>query len=812
MEAYTVASRLEMTSNAGQVAAALMAEFSRLNREIKASQETLGRFSAEMKALSSNSRGINAMVGALDKLTGAARGMEAVQTTLTRGAQSMATAYREAAAAARGMGGGSGGGSGGRPRAPAGGGPPGGWPQAWRDNYPNAQYDNSNVDRIANNNRALAERENAAMDSRTRTAEQTAAAARRAADGQYRNDFALATHENAARDAASNRGRLSHGDIMAASMGAQQVGDAGLGFFGKSIMAEAEVAQQLAGLRMNNTVTDADVTKARGVAERIARETPGTTIAENLHHIVDAFTVTGELNEALAGAPAVARMAYVLKNMPGAHKGDSSFAAMQAIEVMQRFYDPSTHKVSMEAFNQQLAAMTQVAVGTGGRVDGSAYLGFAKSARVGGMAANDEFLYRDLPAMLISLGGSRAGTGEAATFQQFITGRMTERAADQLKAAGILDQSATWKGGSVSDMQKHMPGFEMFGTNPVEYVRKYMLGSEGALQRNKVDPNDRLAVAKFLSDWSSRQTGLGFMAEMTLGMGGITKEGQKIGQTTTNPMQVMQQSDPMQRMREFHAAENEMMVAFGQGAIGPALEAMKGLTKVIRDLSDWAKAHPNAAGDITLIVGGLGAMFTAAGQLATVVFVGGPLLVGFRALAGALSPFAAGGAAAGAMVALPAGLSGVGIALVALAGAVVGIPKIFEGIAGALGLRGGQDLHGGGKGDRSGIKPDATGASPWGALGNLFGGGGAQNPASSGPSHGGGKGSRSGIIPQSYMMQPANDTRPIQVNAVMMLDGREVGRAVTTHQSREASGPARGITNFDLRETPMQPGVGAVAV
>ncbi len=756
MDAYTVAARLEMTSNAGQVTAALMQEFGRLNREIKATQSTLALFVTDMRALVGAGRGINALTASLEKLgkvrmgTGivgdlakvetATRELQAVQAQLARSASETAIAYREMAAASRTMSRAPGGGA--RPPGGAGAGAGGG----------------------------------------------AAAAARPAGGG-------------------------SHVDLLNGAMGLQAAGSEGLSFFSKAIMAEAEVAQQLAGLRMNNTVTDADVTKARGVAERIARETPGTTIAENLHHIVDAFTVTGELNEALAGAPAVARMAYVLKNMPGAHKGDSSFAAMQAIEVMQRFYDPSTHQVSMDAFNQQLAAMTQVAVGTGGRVDGSAYLGFAKSARVGGMAANDEFLYRDLPAMLISLGGNRAGTGEAATFQQFITGRMTERAANELKAAGILDKSAAWKGGSVSDMQKHMPGFDMFGTNPVEWVRNFMLGSGGALQRNKVDPNDRLAVAKFLSDWSSRQTGLGFMAEMTLGMGGITKEGQKIGQTTTNPMQVMQQSDPMQRMREFHAAENEMMVTLGQNAIGPALEALRGLTGVLRQLSEVGKAHPNLAGDFTLIVGGLAALATAAGNAAMVVFVGAPIVTGLSALAGAMSPFAAGGAAAGAMATLPAGLSGVGIALVALAGAVVGIPKIFEGIAGALGLRGGQTLHGGGKGDRSGITPDATGASPWGALGNLFGGGGAQNPASSGPSHGGGKGSRSGITPSpsSYYSRPAG-AQIIQANLAVHLDGQVVARNTSYHQSREASGPARGITNFDLRETPMQPGAGAVAI
>ncbi len=104
-----------------------------------------------------------------------------------------------------------------------------------------------------------------------------------------------------------------------------------------------------------------------------------------------------------------------------------------------------------------------------------------------------------------------------------------------------------------------------------------------------------------------------------------------------------------------------------------------------------------------------------------------------------------------------------------------------------------------------------SGASPWGALGNLFGGGGTQNPASSGPSHGGGKGSRSGINPSSFYARPA-PAQIIQATFINQIDGREVSRSVSYHQGRELSGPARGTTNFDLRETPMMPGAGAVAI
>lgn len=739
VEAYTVAARLEMTTNAGQVTAGVMAEFGRLNREIKAAQGNLALFTAELRTLSSGGRGINALLASMEKLgkarlgTGiigdlekvgtATRELQVVQAELARSTSETALAYREMATAARSM-------------------------------------------------------------PRTGGAAHSPGSAAAAA---------------AARPA---RGGSHAPDLLNIGMGAQMAGDAGWGFFEKSIMAEAEVRTQLASLRMNNRVTDADIAKARTAAETIARTTPGTTIADNLHHIVDLFTVMGDVNEALAGAPAFAQAAYVIKNLPGAHHGDESFAAAQAIEVMQRFYDRKTHQVDVGAFNQQMNAMVQVAAGTGGRVEGNAYLGFAKQARVGGMVANDQFLYRDLPAMLVSMGGSRVGTGDAATFQQFITGRMTEHAADMLKHIGLLDKTATWKGGMVGDMQKHMPGFQEFGTNPVQYIRDYMLDQQhGALARNKVNPGDLLAVAKFLSDFSSKQTGLGFLAEMTLGMGGINKEGQKIGDTTRNPLQVMQQTDPMQQMREFRATENELMVTLGAGAIGPAMEALKGLTNVVREMSDWGKSHPNAAADFTLIVGGLSALTSAAGSAAMVLFVGAPIVQGLvalgggaRALAGGLGPFAAGGAAAGALGTLPGLLLGFGAAAIAL-------PPLLNAAMKALGGVNEQATKGMGKGLQvPGQRiPELFGPPAPSAMDNFM-----NAPAPTG--HGGGRGSQ-----HSSLMRGPGSVQLTSYTTVKLND-RVLAEAVTAHQSREASGPSRGTTGFDPRETAMYPGAATVAL
>ena len=116
------------------------------------------------------------------------------------------------------------------------------------------------------------------------------------------------------------------------------------------------------------------------------------------------------------------------------------------------------------------------------------------------------------------------------------------------------------------------------------------------------------------------------------------------------------------------------------------------------------------------------------------------------------------------------------------------------------------------KGSRSGITPDASGASPWGALGNLFGGPSTASPSTQGGPHtGGGRGSGTHASPSSFYARPAPPP-VVQANLNVHLDGRVIAQNISYHQSRELSGPARGMTGFDSRETPQMPGAGAVAI
>ena len=600
----------------------------------------------------------------------------------------------------------------------------------------------------------------------------------------------------------------SHVSGMDMAMGAQIAGNAGTSLLESALTASLDVGHLMAQFSQNTTINPADLKAIRSKADALTSSVPGTTIAENLHTILDAYTITGQIGEALAASQGMAKARVVYESLPGAHKGDPAYAAGQAIEVMQRFYDPTTHQVDMGAFNQQLAAMVRVAVGTGGRDDGRNYLAFAKQARLGGMLASDDFLYGDLPAIQIALGGSRAGTGDAATYRQFLQGKMTKNAFGQLQRFGLIDGGADWHGGQVRDMSKHLRGAGEFITNPAAWVRDVMLPD---LKQHGVNTNDRAAVGTNIGQWASTSTGLGFLLELALGMPGILKEKGKIGATSADPLAVIQQTDPQQKVREFHAAETNLLTVLGDAAMGPALASMNALTGALRGLTDWARANPNAAKDLMLVGGGLAVVAKVAGDAAMALYITGPLVMGLKGFAGALMPFRGGGAATTALATLTAA-SGAG-SLFGLGAAIVGLGAAMAGLAwltkapdgsrfvpnGGQGSRGGHWEHQGPDGSWSASAPPKTATESWW---DDFASG--KSAPAGGTHRGSVSNGADGLVHKSSFETDGTQT-PVVIPVTLTLDGKTIYQN-TVRRMADGLRSQAGPTSGDMRGAFTPPG------
>ena len=727
-----------MTSNIPEVLGQASRAFADMNRLLKDTQENLGRFSVDLKELTSSGRGLGRLVSSMEKLSSAKLGggllddmekmaeftrkLTEAQVELARTAQETATAWREMAAAG------------------------------------------------------------------ARTAARTTPAGTGGGGGNGKAPRAGGS--------AAGGHAVSHTTLVDTAMGLQMGGDAGASFFEKSIKAELQVQGLMQQFRYNTTLKDSDLSAIRSKAEALTRAVPGTTIAENLHTILDAFTVTGQIGEAMVGSDAMAKLGLLLKTLPGSHQGDEGFAAAQAVELLQRYTDPKTHQVNLAEMTRNINAMAQVATGTGGRADPAKYVAFAKQARVGGMMADDQFLYRDLPATMIALGGSRAGTGDAATYRQFIQGRMTQDALKQLQHYGIVDAGAKWSHGRVQDMTKHLQGADEFVRNPIQWMRDFLMKE---LAAHGVDVNNRQQLGTALGNFASTNTGLGFLSEGALGLPGIDKEAQKIAQTTTDPYKSLQAGDPNMKVAEFHAAENELMVQLGNSLLGPAIDSLKALTSVLRGLTDWAKANPNAAKDITVVAAGLAVLAKAAGDAGMVIFLGAPVVQGFGALAKALLPFGKGGAAAGAIEVAAGGASIAG-SLAALAVALIALPPALrlsiEAINKGLGItppQSGASAKGAGHGPWEAPTPAPPGRS-WSDIWRD-----SQNPSQGGAAA---RGAGNGV----HATHAAYTTADVGSPIILMIDGRVLGQVVggqLDRASRNSASVQFGRTAHDGRMTPV---------
>lgn len=516
----------------------------------------------------------------------------------------------------------------------------------------------------------------------------------------------------------------------------------------------ADFHQILAPLVSNNEIGLKGEREAEAKALDLARNTPGLTPEAAAHIIKGAYDVLGSLKETFEIAPDLAKDVYNLSLLPGEHHGDIAYQMERALELMQ-LATGKDGKIDPAVAAKYAHEIAQVDFATGGRVGPDQYAAFAQTGRGAVIGANDEFRFRDAPAGIIAMGGSKFGTAIKAVNDQFVHGKMTEENMNALKKLGLIDKDAKWSGGRVVDAGHKIHGAKLANDNPAEWVEKVLMP---ALAAHGIDTNDKAAVAKAISSFSQRRTGEAGLTELALAMAIIEKERAKINATTGDPAQVMRDANPAQQnLNEVTAAWHLFLISLGDAAAGPAIAILKDLTGALNTLGRWAKEHPKLAeyiGETGLALFGLS---VAIKGLEGAAAVAKAAMLTIRAAAGL--------AAAGEGVAAGVGAGGAGLALgvpVAIgAGAVAGAGYSVNAI--------GQGIYG--------WMPDSH--ENW-------------------PSY-------SDSLAPKASQGPGGGSVPVTVHTDVHIDGRKVGEAVSNHMGDRASRPSRGPTSYDPSMTPAYP-------
>lgn len=573
-------------------------------------------------------------------------------------------------------------------------------------------------------------------------------------------------------------GAVSHHDYALAAAG---FGAAGYGIYEaeKSAIDAAAETSHLRAVLLAQGVSQVAAGDLIEQARTIARSTPGLTIADVVKAGIDLKSVLGgtdtnpnSLQPASAALPAFAQTMSLLEAI-GNKRGDPTFAAAKAQELLGHLADERTGGVSAEELQRNLDAANRVAIATNMRVGPSDYLAFAKQARIAGISADDEFLYRYAPALIMEMGGQRAGTGVAAFGRQFMAGTMTQNRAEMLKKLGILDKSASWKHGQVQNIPQHLQNSAEAYADPSKWIWDTL---KPALEKAGI--TGRLAQARFISQLASTAVGSGFIASNLTQEASIKKEAANIGAAKTGgaALQGMFDEDFMLQLSNFQKAWHNFMTDMGGPLLEPASALLYALTAGLNQLGQWAHDNPLLAKRIGEVAGAFALFAIGTSAYAGLMFLAGPMI----RVAGAMALFGKGMAAAtGADV------------LIGILGRLVPILSFF------LGMKPSETNKG--EGD---VLQRFREMSPEDKRK-------AMDPSQWSKEHPGAATSGAGNAPDQsrHLWIPGGGDKGSQQHGDVYLDGKKVGQVLWPHLANEISRPASGSNNPDIRQSPLYPGV-----
>ncbi len=515
--------------------------------------------------------------------------------------------------------------------------------------------------------RDMAERLDFDRDARLRrqAAAQEAAAAR-----QMDRQRDMAERMDTDRDARARRQAASHGHLSAMDVSMAAGATSGMlgGLITSAGRAALDPAYTLDMLRRDDRVSAADAKGVEDAAWGATRSAPGTTFSKNLEAAVDLKNVTGSLADAVKILPQFANLSAVLAiaDKKAGGEGSQAFAAAKAMEILGELTvekrNPVTGQMEQSIDANQLPtrleSMAKIAVATMGRVNPSDYLNFSKQARAGGMMLSDEFMYEKLPAILMTMGGQRAGTAIQSMSQVFQGGRLTQKSLREMAELGLAGSAhvvTTGKGkNKVTDIRGEVFQQALLSTDPAAWAAKVREHLVNDLHMSDAD------ALKSVQKFNQRGTVAGLLADLMKDAPGILKEQQNIRHTQVAGIA---ESNPEGKINALHASFENLLAALGGPLVGPAVALMDNMTAVLNRVGDWAKANPNEAKIIGEVAVGLFSLAAAVAAVSGALLIYGPVIAAARGLAagrtiaGAIAAGAEGaGAAAGAGTAAGAGV------------------------------------------------------------------------------------------------------------------------------------------------------------
>lgn len=475
-------------------------------------------------------------------------------------------------------------------------------------------------------------------------------------------------------------GGLSRANVAALGLTGVLAGGALLGSMTKLVGAGKEFVHQQS-LMLQNGISQKQVAEASAAAWETAARVMGTSADKNLSVISTLYGQLGSMKEAIEVAPVMSRVGVVLHNLTNADQEKETESALKYLDDSGRATDPRTGKISSAQLMKGANLLSAIALETHGGVTPEKLLAFQTYARTAGMRLTDDGLLRMIPLINSSRSPSTVGTQLASLQQQLAGGVLTKAGAEWLEQIGVLDPKKVTegRGGHMTFQRNAIRDQSLLGGDPVTFVSS--LVHNGLMHQVGKGMNAQLDE---ILRGHLRGTTLGLLAEIIRNSRQYEQEYVNLQKSkNVDQYKVAQETDPTTKLNNFETAWHNLLTALGAPIVNDATGMIGKLTGVITTLTDTARKHPRAVADIELGVAGIAGLVALSGSIAVAGAALGPLASGLGALTGVLAggEVASAVATAGVLgggVAVGGSLLGVAAGITALGVAVLALPPAMK--------------------------------------------------------------------------------------------------------------------------------------
>jgi hypothetical protein len=553
------------------------------------------------------------------------------------------------------------------------------------------------------------------------------------------------------------RAGASSSDYAIASAAAGAAGYGIFGFINSSVHQAAAVDAIQARMRASG-FSASQVSAATGEADATRQSIPGSSLLGNLQLIFELKSVFANVGEAMKQMPTIVKQAIVANATGSGVNYDSAFQMARAGELSAALNNSATGKLDPTKFVNFMNSISTVSLMTAGRVGASDYVAMAQNAGPAIMSQlSQQALFSELPALMLGLGGDRAGTALNALASQFKGGKMSQYAARAMHDVGLLPDYMFGKDDKILDKYKYgiglaqlppgaLPNPALYNSDPISWFNTVVVPAMA--KHGITNQNDQ---ENYLYKMMSRTPGIRVSQDMIANMLLINKYIAMMSQTAgQNSYATIAGQNPNLQISALPAALQSFQTAAGNTIMPVAIQTLNNLTSALNQMGAFAKKYPGLSHDIMETAAAVGSLAISLSVISGVIFVAGPLLRVLKTVA------AIGLALAG----LADGLTEVGVGIAAIGLAIATLQKWFPDLFKQTNHKG-MHWQGSNRGGGAWV-PDAQSSAPLGS--------------------------------------PSNPVHTVVTNPGDI--GKAAASGTINHMVRGLAAPSTGSTGFNPRQTP----------